>query len=155
MNPALRKSRYLHELLGLHHAISASPSFFSFLFSFSAKHFQQATEEELAGRMTESERYFVLSQTNRLWKEHLQALKFLQQVVGLRGYAQRDPLVEYKLEGYNLFLELMAQIRRNVIYSVYQVSLPFMFYKHVHLILYLFLLLLVMKASILVAFSFF
>jgi len=46
----------------------------------------------------------------------------VQQAVGLRGYAQRDPLIEYKLEGYNLFLEMMAQIRRNVIYSVYQVS---------------------------------
>lgn len=43
------------------------------------------------------------------------------QAVGLRGYGQKDPLIEYKLEGYNLFLEMMAQIRRNVIYSVYQV----------------------------------
>lgn len=43
----------------------------------------------------------------------------LQQAVGLRGYAQRDPLVEYKLEGYNLFLEMMASIRRNTIYNVY------------------------------------
>lgn len=72
------------------------------------------------GLMQEAERYFVLSQTDNLWKEHLQALKFVQQAVGLRGYAQRDPLIEYKLEGYNLFLEMMAQIRRNVIYSVYQ-----------------------------------
>ena len=37
-----------------------------------------------------------------------------------RRYAQKDPLIEYKLEGYNLFREMMAQIRRNVIYSVYQ-----------------------------------
>lgn len=81
---------------------------------------REEIEKEAAGLMMEAERYFVLSQTDRLWKEHLQALKFLQQAVGLRGYAQRDPLVEYKLEGYNLFLELMAQIRRNVIYSVYQ-----------------------------------
>ncbi|MCO5561757.1 hypothetical protein L7F22_015380 [Adiantum nelumboides] len=81
---------------------------------------RQEVENEAAGLMTEAERFFVLNQTDRLWKEHLQALKFLQQAVGLRGYAQRDPLVEYKLEGYNLFLELMAQIRRNVIYSVYQ-----------------------------------
>ena len=42
-----------------------------------------------------------------------------QQAVGLRGYAQRDPLVEYKLEGYNLFLDMMASIRRNTIYNVY------------------------------------
>jgi len=49
----------------------------------------------------------------------LQAIKFLQQAVGLRGYASKDPLTEFKLEGYNLFLETMAQIRRNVIYNVY------------------------------------
>jgi preprotein translocase subunit SecA len=84
----------------------------------------QAEVEKMApGLMQEAERYFVLTQTDNLWKEHLQALKFVQQAVGLRGYAQRDPLIEYKLEGYNLFLDMMAQIRRNVIYSVYQVSL--------------------------------
>lgn len=49
----------------------------------------------------------------------LQAMKFLQTAIGLRGYAQRDPLTEYKLEGYNLFLDMMARIRRNVIYNVF------------------------------------
>lgn len=71
--------------------------------------------------MKEAERFLILTNIDRLWKEHLQAIKFVQQAVGLRGYAQRDPLIEYKLEGYNLFLEMMAQIRRNVIYSIYQV----------------------------------
>lgn len=73
--------------------------------------------------MKEAEKFLILSNIDRLWKEHLQALKFVQQAVGLRGYAQRDPLIEYKLEGYNLFLEMMAQIRRNVIYSIYQVHI--------------------------------
>ena len=41
----------------------------------------------------------------------------------LRGYAQRDPLAEYKLEGYTLFLEMMAAIRRNTIYNVYMFQL--------------------------------
>ncbi len=50
-------------------------------------------------------------------------MKFLQQAVGLRGYAQRDPLAEYKLEGYALFLEMMAAIRRNTIYNVYMFRL--------------------------------
>ncbi|KAL5863148.1 hypothetical protein ACOSQ3_000662 [Xanthoceras sorbifolium] len=77
-------------------------------------------EEQAPGLMKEAERFLVLSNIDRLWKEHLQAIKFVQQAVGLRGYAQRDPLIEYKLEGYNLFLEMMAQIRRNVIYSIYQ-----------------------------------
>ncbi|CAI9300378.1 unnamed protein product [Lactuca saligna] len=77
-------------------------------------------EKEAPGLMKEAERFLILSNIDRLWKEHLQALKFVQQAVGLRGYAQRDPLIEYKLEGYNLFIEMMAQIRRNVIYSIYQ-----------------------------------
>mmetsp|Transcript_27169 Transcript_27169/g.45446 ORF Transcript_27169/g.45446 Transcript_27169/m.45446 type:complete len:1029 (-) Transcript_27169:324-3410(-) len=72
------------------------------------------------GLMPQAERFFVLTQTDNLWKEHLQAIKFIQQAVGLRGYAQRDPLIEYKLEGYNLFREMLAQVRRNVIFSVYQ-----------------------------------
>ncbi|CAI5506471.1 unnamed protein product [Closterium sp. Naga37s-1] len=75
---------------------------------------REEVEKIVPGLMKDAERYFVLSQTDNLWKEHLQALKFAQQAVGLRGYAQ------YKLEGYNLFLSMMAQIRRNVIYSVYQ-----------------------------------
>ncbi|KAG4170020.1 hypothetical protein ERO13_A12G119866v2 [Gossypium hirsutum] len=77
-------------------------------------------EKQAEGLMKEAERFLILSNIDRLWKEHLQALKFVQQAVGLRGYAQRDPLIEYKLEGYNLFLDMMAQIRRNVIYSIYQ-----------------------------------
>lgn len=81
-------------------------------------------EKEAPGLMKEAEKFLILNNIDRLWKEHLQALKFVQQVVGLRGYAQRDPLIEYKLEGYNLFIEMMAQIRRNVIYAVYQVSIP-------------------------------
>jgi len=79
-------------------------------------------ETQQPGIMSEAIRFFMLTQTDSLWKEHLQAIKFVQQAVGLRGYAQRDPLIEYKLEGYNLFLDMQAKLRRNVIYSVYQFS---------------------------------
>lgn len=88
---------------------------------FHVENTQEIVDKQAPGLMKEAERFLILSNIDRLWKEHLQALKFVQQAVGLRGYAQRDPLIEYKLEGYNLFLEMMAQIRRNVIYSIYQV----------------------------------
>ncbi|CAN1199244.1 Protein translocase subunit SECA1, chloroplastic [Linum perenne] len=81
---------------------------------------RESVEEEAPGLMKEAERFLILNNIDRLWKEHLQSIKFVQQAVGLRGYAQRDPLIEYKLEGYNLFLDMMARIRRNVIYSIYQ-----------------------------------
>lgn len=79
----------------------------------------QMVEAMQPGLMSEVQKFFVLSQTDSLWKEHLQAIKFLQQAVGLRGYASKDPLTEFKLEGYNLFVDMTAQIRRNVIYNVY------------------------------------
>merc|ERR1711976_37521 len=69
--------------------------------------------------MIQAERFFLIKQIDILWKKHLQAIKFLQQVVCLRRYAQRDPLTEYKLEGFNLFLNMMSQIRRNVIFNLY------------------------------------
>ncbi|KAL8544753.1 hypothetical protein ACS0TY_005110 [Phlomoides rotata] len=81
---------------------------------------REIVEEEAPGLMKEAEKFLILTNIDKLWKEHLQALKFVQQAVGLRGYAQRDPLIEYKLEGYNLFVDMMARIRRNVIYSIYQ-----------------------------------
>ena len=70
--------------------------------------------------MQEAQRFFLLSQIDSIWKEHLQAMNFLRQAVGLRGYGQRDPLTEYKLEGYELFKSMLARVRRNVIYNVYQ-----------------------------------
>jgi len=79
----------------------------------------EAVEAVEPGLVAEAQRFFLLTQMDAQWKEHLAAVKFLQQSVGLRGYAQRDPLTEFKLEGFNLFVETLAQIRRNVIYNVY------------------------------------
>ena len=56
-------------------------------------------EEVQAGLMKEAERFFLLTQIDNVWKDHLQSMQFLRQAVGLRGYGQRDPLTEYKLEG--------------------------------------------------------
>jgi preprotein translocase subunit SecA len=72
-----------------------------------------------SGLMREAERYFILQQIDTLWREHLQAMEALRESVGLRGYGQKDPLIEYKNEGYDMFLEMMTQMRRNVIYSMF------------------------------------
>ncbi len=72
------------------------------------------------GLMRDAERYFILNQIDTLWKEHLQAMEALKESIGLRGYAQLDPLIEYKQEGYQMFLEMMIDIRRNVVYSLFK-----------------------------------
>ena len=72
------------------------------------------------GLMRQAERFFILQQIDTLWREHLQAMDALRESVGLRGYGQKDPLIEYKQEGYETFLEMMIDIRRNVVYSLFQ-----------------------------------
>ena len=69
--------------------------------------------------MREAERFFILQQIDTLWREHLQSMDALRESVGLRGYGQKDPLIEYKNEGYDMFLDMMANMRRNVIYSMF------------------------------------
>ena len=72
------------------------------------------------GLMRQAERFFILQQIDTLWREHLQQMDALRESVGLRGYGQKDPLIEYKSEGYELFLDMMTNIRRNVVYSLFQ-----------------------------------
>lgn len=72
------------------------------------------------GLMRQAERFFILQQIDTLWREHLQQMDALRESVGLRSYGQKDPLLEYKSEGYELFLDMMTAIRRNVVYSLFQ-----------------------------------
>ena len=69
-------------------------------------------KEELIGpeNLRYRERYFLLTVIDSLWKSHLQAMDHLRGGVGLRGYAQRDPLLEYKREGFAMF-QMMLDIR--------------------------------------------
>jgi preprotein translocase subunit SecA len=72
------------------------------------------------GLMRQAERFFILNRIDTLWREHLQSMDGLRESVGLRGYGQKDPLIEYKSEGYELFLDMMINIRRDVVYSLFQ-----------------------------------
>jgi preprotein translocase subunit SecA len=72
------------------------------------------------GLMRQAERFFILQRIDSLWRDHLQAMEALRESVGLRGYGQKDPLIEYKSEGYEIFLDMMTQIRRDVVYSLFE-----------------------------------
>ncbi|HWT31246.1 MAG TPA: preprotein translocase subunit SecA, partial [Propylenella sp.] len=60
------------------------------------------------------EKQVLLQTLDHLWREHLATLDHLRSVIGFRGYAQRDPLNEYKTEGFELFQALLASLRRAV-----------------------------------------
>jgi preprotein translocase subunit SecA len=69
-------------------------------------------EEELGeDAMRELERRVVISVLDRKWREHLYEMDYLKEGIGLRSYAQRDPLVEYQREGYDLFAAMMDAIK--------------------------------------------
>ncbi|MBO4311729.1 MAG: preprotein translocase subunit SecA [Desulfovibrionaceae bacterium] len=56
-------------------------------------------------------RYFLLEELDRDWKEHLRNMDSLRDGIGLRGYGQRDPKLEYKREGFNMFQSLLQRIK--------------------------------------------
>jgi preprotein translocase subunit SecA len=69
-------------------------------------------EEQLGSEVTrELERRVVLSVLDRKWREHLYEMDYLQEGIGLRAMAQRDPLVEYQREGFDLFAAMMDGIK--------------------------------------------
>jgi preprotein translocase subunit SecA len=75
-------------------------------------------EEPLA--VLSLERYIVLNAIDRLWQEHLYGMDSLRDSVHLRAHAQKDPLVEYKNEAYDMFVELMGNIKNEVLNNLFR-----------------------------------
>ncbi|UPA24148.1 preprotein translocase subunit SecA [Shinella oryzae] len=73
--------------------------------------------------MTYVERSVLLQTLDHLWREHIVNLDHLRSVIGFRGYAQRDPLQEYKAEAFELFQALLANLRQTVTAQLMRVEL--------------------------------
>ncbi len=71
------------------------------------------------------EKQVILQSLDHLWREHLVTLDHLRQVIGWRGYAQRDPLNEYKSEAFELFNELITKLREDVTAQLMRVEVMF------------------------------
>jgi preprotein translocase subunit SecA len=71
----------------------------------------------------EIERILYLQVLDKSWRDHLYQMDILKTGIGLRGYNQKDPLTEYKKESYNLFIELVAQIKFESIKTLHLVRL--------------------------------
>lgn len=74
-------------------------------------------KEQLAGEegMRKYEKYVLLTVLDRIWKEHLAAMDYLRQSIGLRGYAQKNPKQEYKRESFEMFSEMLDKIKHEAI----------------------------------------
>ena len=68
------------------------------------------------------QKLLLLQSLDTLWMNHLDEIDYLRQGIGLRGYGQRDPLIEYKREAYDLFMGLMDTVRKTYLVSLIKLT---------------------------------
>ncbi len=68
------------------------------------------------GLIRQLEKYYLLEQIDQAWQNHIEKMTLLRESINWRSYGQQDPLVEYKNEAFNLFLNMTSYIRQTVVY---------------------------------------
>jgi preprotein translocase subunit SecA len=76
-----------------------------------------------ADNLRQLERYIMLNTVDNLWKDHLLSMDHLKEGIGLRGYAQQNPLLVYKKEGFDLFQDLIERIKEETLNILFRVQL--------------------------------
>jgi len=84
---------------------------------------ERQAREFLRSELTELERYVLLQIYDATWKDHLYAMDHLKSGIGLRGFAERDPKLEYKREGFRMFQEMLSNIRDKVTDVIFKARL--------------------------------
>ncbi len=74
--------------------------------------------------MQQVEKMILLKAIDMLWVDHIDAIDHLRTGIGLVGYGQKDPLVEYKKEAYKMFIQLQNNISKQVAYAIFKVGMP-------------------------------
>ncbi|HYI45776.1 MAG TPA: preprotein translocase subunit SecA [Actinomycetota bacterium] len=86
------------------------------------KVYQQREDELGAEQLREIERLVFLSVIDNRWREHLYEMDYLQEGIGLRAVGQRDPLVEYQREGYDMFIQMQEAIKEDFARYIFHVE---------------------------------
>ena len=94
-----------------------------FLYEDACARYGQKEKELSAEIMRKLERLVMLRIIDNLWQDHLDEMDYLRTGVGLRGYGQRDPLIEYKHEAYNLYKQLQLLINDQIAKTIYKVTI--------------------------------
>ena len=90
-----------------------------------ARHYYELKEADITEHgvdMRELERVVLLRVVDQKWMDHIDAMDQLRQGIGLRAIGQRDPVVEYKFEGYDMFEQMIASIREDAISMLFRVN---------------------------------
>jgi len=92
------------------------------LSSVTRNHYRNKEENIGTDLMRQMEKWILLQVVDSQWKDHLLAMDHLREGIGLRGYAQRDPLVEYKKEAFDIFAELSGRITTEVVMRLFKIQ---------------------------------
>jgi preprotein translocase subunit SecA len=88
-----------------------------------AKEAYNKKEQEIgAAQMRQIEKAIMLQTIDMAWMNHLDEIDYLREGIGLRGYGQRDPLVEYKREAFHMFSGLMENVRSSIVHTIFRIS---------------------------------
>ena len=93
-----------------------------YLFGIAKEIYGKKETEAGTDQMRYVEKAIMLQTIDMLWMNHLDEIDYLREGIGLRGYGQRDPLIEYKREAFHMFSQLMENIRSSVVNSVMKIS---------------------------------
>jgi preprotein translocase subunit SecA len=89
-----------------------------------AKEVYQKKEEEFGAPMLRYlEKVIMLQSIDHHWKDHLLAIDQMREGIGLRGYGQKDPLIEYQKEGYQMFLEMLDRIKKDTVEKLFAIQI--------------------------------
>ena len=93
------------------------------LTDFASKAYEERTAEYGEDLQRQIEKVVLLQITDQKWMDHLSAMDDLREGIGLRAYAQRDPLLEYRFEAYEMFQEMVSSIQEDTISMLFKVRL--------------------------------
>lgn len=93
------------------------------LYEAAIKKYEEKENELSPSIMRRLEQYIYLQTLDDQWREHLLTMDHLREGIGLRGYGQKDPKIEYKREGYSFFIDMLDRIRENMLSKLIKIQL--------------------------------
>lgn len=93
------------------------------LISLLKKAYEKKEEEIGSNTLRELEKVVMLKVVDQKWMDHIDAMDQLRQGIGLRAYGQRDPLIEYKIEGFEMFQEMIKNIKEDTLRYLFRIRL--------------------------------
>ncbi len=86
------------------------------------REYYEKKEKEFGSQIRQIEKAVMLNIIDTQWKDHLLGMDYLKEGIGLRGYGQKDPLVEYKKEGYDMFLDMTDRIKTETVDRLFKIQ---------------------------------